>query len=78
MMYHDTLSCIAIFQGIIYSRLVTVILEYVDLSSHIGSQVFAAMSCLSWLRFIVTSMVFNTQRGLLVYKCWLPLFSVPA
>ena len=65
MMYRDTLSCIAIFQGIIYSRLVTVILEYVDLSSHIGSRVFAAMLCLSWLRFIVTSMIFNTIELLL-------------
>ena len=37
MMYHDTLSCIAILQGIIYSSSVTVILEYVDLLSHIGS-----------------------------------------
>ena len=31
MTYHDTLSCIAILQGINYSLLVTVILEYVDL-----------------------------------------------
>ena len=81
MMYHDTLSCIAILQGIIYSQSVTVILEYVNLLSHIGSRVFAATRCLSWLCFIVTSMVFNTWScyyylepniGLLVYKCWLP------
>ena len=68
MMYHDTLSCIAILQGIIYSRSVTVILEYVNLLSHIGSRVFAAMPCLSWLHFIVTSMVFNTMELLLLFR----------
>ena len=56
-------TVIAILQGIIYSRLVTVILEYDDLLSHIGSQVSVAMPCLSWLRFIVTSMIFNTGTG---------------
>ena len=52
-MYHDTfewyISCMAILQGVIYSRSVTVILEYVDLLRHIGSRVFAAKLCLSWL-----------------------------
>ena len=47
MMHHDILSCIAILKGIIYSRSVTVVLEYVDLLSHIGSRVFVAMPCLS-------------------------------
>ena len=39
----------AILRGVIYSQSVTVILEYVDLLRHIGSQVFAAKLCLSWL-----------------------------
>ena len=47
MMYHDTLSYIAVLKGIIYSRSVIVISEYVDLLSHIGSQVFVATPCLS-------------------------------
>ena len=40
-MYHDTfewhISCMTILRGVIYSRLVIVILEYVDLLRHIGS-----------------------------------------
>ena len=67
MMYHDNLSCIAILQGIIYSRSVTVTLEYVDLLNHIGSQVFVATPCLSCLHFIVISMVFNTMELLLLF-----------
>ena len=50
-MYHDTfewhISCMAILQGVIYSRSLTVILEYVDLLGYIGSRVFAEKSCLS-------------------------------
>ena len=55
-MYHDTfewyISYMAILQGVMYSQSVTVMLEYVDLLRHIGSRVFAAKSCLSWLRLI--------------------------
>ena len=53
--YNDTfewyISCMARLRGVIYSRSVTVILEYmhVDLLRHIGSRVFAAKLCLSWL-----------------------------
>ena len=39
----------AILRGVIYSQSVTVILEYIDLLRHIGSRVFAAKLCLSWL-----------------------------
>ena len=50
-MYYDTfewyISCIAILRGVMYSRSVTVILEYVDLLRHIDSRV-----SLSWLRLI--------------------------
>ena len=42
-------ACMAILRGVIYSQSVTVILEYVDLLRHIGSRVFAAKLCLSWL-----------------------------
>ena len=42
----------AILRGVMYSRSVTVVLEYVDLLRNIGSRVFAAKSCLSWLRLI--------------------------
>ena len=62
----------AILQGVIFSRLVTVILEYVDLLRprlrHIGNQVFATKSSLSWLRFIVTGIVFNTVELLLLFR----------
>ena len=72
IMYHDTfewyISCMAILQGVIYSRSVAVILEYVDLLRDIGSRVFATRSCLSWLRFIVTSIVFNTLELLLLFR----------
>ena len=43
------LTCMAILRGLIYSRSMTVILEYVNLLKHIGSRVFAAKLCLSWL-----------------------------
>ena len=70
IMYHDTfewhISCMAILRGVMYSRSVTVILEYVDVLRRIGSRVFAVKSCLSWLRFIVTSIVFNTMELLLL------------
>ena len=39
----------AILQDVIHTQSVTVIIEYVDLLRHIGSRVFAAMLCLSWL-----------------------------
>ena len=55
-----------ILRGVIYSQSVTVILEYVDLLRRIGSRIFAVTSCLSWLRFIVTSIVFNTMELLLL------------
>ena len=67
IMYHDTfewyIPCMATLRGVIYSRSVTVILEYVDLLRRIGSPVFAAKSCLSCLRFIVTSIVFSLQHN---------------
>ena len=71
IMYHDTfewyISYMAILQGVIYSQSVTVILEYVDLLD-IGSRVFATKSCLSWLHFIVTSIVFNIVELLLLFR----------
>ena len=58
----------AILQDVIYSGSVTVILEYVDIFRLIGSQVLVAELCLSWLHFIVTSIVFNTMEPLLLYR----------
>ena len=79
---HDTfewyISCTAILQGVIYSRSVTVILEYVDLVRHIGSRVFATKSSLSWLRLIVTSLVFNTVELLLLFRAQQRFVSVNA
>ena len=68
----------AILQGVIYSQSVTVILEYVHLLRLIGSQVFVAESCLSWLHFIVTSIVFNTMELLLLYRAQQRFFSANA
>ena len=58
-----TISCMVILQGEIYSQSVTVILEYVDLFFRlIGSKVLAAIMPFLLLRFIVTSIVFNTME----------------